>query len=101
MFLLFTTFCACSLIRVSLIRFAPCLASVSLPQRGSMYPAEGGSSPLFTRVRRIGILRSSELPWCSGVLCATAHIHPPHTGVCCSRYGGSGTSRDQKQPIEG
>src|SRR5215216_4625811 len=41
--------------------FAPCLASASLPQRGSMYPAEGGSSPLFIGVRGRGILGSSRL----------------------------------------
>src|SRR5215218_11334370 len=42
--------------------------------------------PLFTEVPRIGILGSSELPWCSGVLCATAHIQPPQSRVCCLRY---------------
>src|SRR5215208_1166980 len=41
------------------------------------------------------------LPWCSGAHTALEHIHTPHKGVCCSRYGGSGTSRDQKQPTEG
>src|SRR5215212_5991034 len=33
-----------------------------------------------------GVLRSSALPWGSDVLCAMAHIHSPHTGVCCLRY---------------
>src|SRR5215212_11691856 len=41
---------------------------------------------LFTQVRGIRILGSSALPWCSGALCFMAHIHSPHTGVCCLRY---------------
>src|SRR5829696_5733001 len=49
---------------------------------------------LFTRLRGMGFLGSSALPWCSSVLCAMAHIHSPKTGVCCLRYvtgRGSGT----------
>src|SRR5215203_5485778 len=41
---------------------------------------------LFTQRRGIGILGSSARPWCSGTLCAMAHIHPPQTRVCCLRY---------------
>src|SRR5215211_9417850 len=51
--------------------------------------------PLFTQVRGIRILRTSPFghsakcvgaSWCSRVLCAIAHIHPPQTRVCCLRY---------------
>src|SRR5215208_6690163 len=40
----------------------------------------------FSEVRTHGVLRSSALSWCSEVFCAMAHIHSPHTGVCCLRY---------------
>src|SRR5215208_5534327 len=55
------------------------------PQAGTLQPRPF-FLPLFTQVRGIGILGSSELPWYSDDLCATAHIHPPHTGVCWLRY---------------
>src|SRR5215204_4073415 len=46
----------------------------------------------------MGILRSPcALPWCPGVLCAMAHIHLLHTGVCCPRYVAS----RQPTPREG
>jgi hypothetical protein len=40
----------------------------------------------MAKVQLDGVLRSSVLPWCSEVLCALAHIHSLHTGVCCLRY---------------
>src|SRR5215212_1325414 len=46
---------------------------------GAMHNAGG-------ELRLLGILGSSELPWCSDVFCAMAHIHPPQTRVCCLRY---------------
>jgi hypothetical protein len=46
-------------------------------------------SIVFTRVRGIGILRSSALPWCSEVFCALAHIHSPRIGVWCLRCAAS------------
>ena len=32
-------------------------------------------------LRYNGVLRSSALPWCTGVFCAMAHIHCPKTRV--------------------
>src|SRR5215203_2587396 len=52
---LFSTFWACSLISA----YSFPRDSVSLPQRGSIYPTEGVLEALFTGVRGIGILGSS------------------------------------------
>jgi hypothetical protein len=42
----------------------------------------------FSEVRQLCVLRSSALPWCADAFCALAHIHLPHTEVCCLRYVG-------------
>src|SRR5215218_11423974 len=81
------TFLACSLIRTTSI---PCNIAF-YPEETQCNPRLNVDSrrvitPLFTGVRGRGIIGSSELPWCSVVLCATAHIHPPQSRVCCLRY---------------
>src|SRR5215213_511980 len=73
------------------------LRSSSLPSWclswcGNVYVGAGDkgplspTSPLFTGVRRIGILGSSAYSWHSDVFCAMAHIHSSRTRVCCVRY---------------
>jgi len=62
--------------------YYPAFGELILPDRDEVM----SNSSLSTEVRGIEILGSSELPWYSDDLCATAHIHPPHTGVCWLRY---------------